>query len=801
MSVLAGFDFVAEASNSTIMRMIKSTVQIGTQSIIPPFELSYSLGVYTIHLIVNDVQLDLIKDDLIKDDKIRLTLFFDNTSLIAPQIKSICPLNGTIKMEAPIQLSISETIPHLSFRKDKLLTAIDYSQKSKDLISKQLGDLISLDDFIDLGDSLLTGFTQENIQNVEFPLKGITIVPNEDGMIGEKLLQFEKLEVHCIEDADREKQALVFLGVLFLKNHDKANHFEKTSTSIVPGRDVCLSISADVIHNWIMPPVIWEALGGIMKCSNCGFWYKPIDGYPNWECLNCGYVSGPNFEDLDQNWTCPGCGAGKNTFINIKPKTRFKDIPLSWRCPKCGANKNAFAKVIPPTYGNDQGIVLDELEGANVMSINESLGDGVINIHGNLEKSGTCYSAQITLDIEANLVVKGPVFEGNIQKIDVHGETQIDWWCRVLLGLVGVPYIEVPKLWIQRIVDIAINKFFIIPDNPLVSGFWGVTITNEALTLQGYDIYGTYGTGPSSEQKELRLHGSVTISSRIIESTGEWKAKIFCEEEEDIFPFIEYSQQQMGTYSIESKLLPIPLKVDKFELSYYPTGQTVELVGSSGIITLNNVHVYFTTPIPDGWDVYRDVTIAYSISDNVVQLSNNLKDGNYSVSIHAYVVDCLGKPIDGSKFWQPWYGPYISSTVNFYGNAVEIGNNFTERFQACIANTAQKVAGIAGKEILSKEAPRWVEVDFPAPEELNASIRELMILGIPKAKNILVQSKLAHGSSFYRAIFSQSVEESGRDFKAIQLQSAIKEIEANISKLAKQLSEISDDLGNQVGRN
>ena len=42
-----------------------------------------------------------------------------------------------------------------------------------------------------------------------------------------------------------------------------------------------------------------------------------------WECLVCGYIYDPAenddvaFEDLDENWTCPDCGAGKDMFEKL----------------------------------------------------------------------------------------------------------------------------------------------------------------------------------------------------------------------------------------------------------------------------------------------------------------------------------------------------------------------------------------------------------------------------------------------------------------------------------------------------
>jgi hypothetical protein len=152
---------------------------------------------------------------------------------------------------------------------------------------------------------------------------------------------------------------------------------------------------------------------------------------------------------------------------------------------------------------------------------------------------------------------------------------------------------------------------------PLVSSFHQVNLTHEGLTLQADDWI---GKGPSSYlQKDLSLYGSVTTSITTLASSGVWHAHIPCEEKEDEFPYNEYLRQQIGTYTVKSTLLPTPLKVE-FEL--FHEGFSVKLNEASGTITIPNVHTSYATPIPGGADFYQPVHISYSISDNVVQLSN-----------------------------------------------------------------------------------------------------------------------------------------------------------------------------------
>ncbi len=44
-------------------------------------------------------------------------------------------------------------------------------------------------------------------------------------------------------------------------------------------------------------------------CSVCGYVYNPADGDPD-----AGIKAKTAFEDLPEDWVCPVCGAGKDSF-------------------------------------------------------------------------------------------------------------------------------------------------------------------------------------------------------------------------------------------------------------------------------------------------------------------------------------------------------------------------------------------------------------------------------------------------------------------------------------------------------
>ena len=45
------------------------------------------------------------------------------------------------------------------------------------------------------------------------------------------------------------------------------------------------------------------------KCIICGYIYNSEEGDPTG-----GIVPGTSFEDIDNDWVCPLCGAGKDEF-------------------------------------------------------------------------------------------------------------------------------------------------------------------------------------------------------------------------------------------------------------------------------------------------------------------------------------------------------------------------------------------------------------------------------------------------------------------------------------------------------
>lgn len=102
MSLLAGFDFIFEMSNETILKQILTNLSFGNISANPPFEITIPVtggGITggSAHLVVTGFELDLNADDTVT-----LTLDFNAGSLqtSAPTNLTVCPLDGTIAVRA-----------------------------------------------------------------------------------------------------------------------------------------------------------------------------------------------------------------------------------------------------------------------------------------------------------------------------------------------------------------------------------------------------------------------------------------------------------------------------------------------------------------------------------------------------------------------------------------------------------------------------------------------------------------------------------------------------------------------------
>jgi hypothetical protein len=275
---MAGFDFLAEVSNETVLKLIEQNLKIGGVSASPPFELTLPLaggGVNgTAHLIVTGMTLDLNANDTIT-----LKLAFDRASVVisAPLPLALCPLDGNFTITAALQLvDAGNSNKQLSVNLGAATVALNWSAAASQEIAADLaGAPINAAGFTTLANQMLTGYVQ-SIAAPTIPI-AFSVKANENGSLSPNL-RFEQLEVHCIHNAQAKKQALGFFGILLKANHGKGDHTKKTSTAITAAHDgVCISISPGAFHSLIFCPAIASALSTDVSHlpGSCG----AADGY------------------------------------------------------------------------------------------------------------------------------------------------------------------------------------------------------------------------------------------------------------------------------------------------------------------------------------------------------------------------------------------------------------------------------------------------------------------------------------------------------------------------------------------
>ncbi|MBI5902012.1 MAG: hypothetical protein HZB84_00810 [Deltaproteobacteria bacterium] len=684
MSLLAGFDLVAEISNETIRKLLKKNLQIGGKPVNPPFELSLPISgggaSGTAHLIVTDLQLDLNADDTIT-----LTLSFDRTSVVttAPLPLTVCPLDGNITITAALQLvNAGGSNQQVSVNIGAATVAINWSATANQEITNDLSGtpIITPATFNAFVTQMLTSFVH-SVAAPTIPL-AFSVVPGANGSLAPSL-QFEKLEVHCIPNANRSKQALGIFGILLVVNHSHGNHSQKTSTAITAAHDgVCISIAPGAFHSLVFCPAIANALG-----------------------TDVAHLPG-------------SCGSG-----------------------------GSF-----------------DTQGVTINSISDSFANGHIDINGSAAKSGTCYDASGTFHGTLTFSISGSTLTPNINMDEPDIDVSIPWYCwlaaALVLGPLGIALAAVVDTVGDKIASSlagdAIKKALGsgIP-GVSVGGLSGASFSSVAITTEGITMQGTVPVFVYHPfvKPALHLSGSVITTQSQEIGSGIFHTTVYCMKEAKDYPYTEYSQQQTGSYNLSGTL------VSQLLTPHYTInagGPAVPLTGNSGTIELPNMDTHYPMPLAQGGTAMQQtVHIGYSISGTSIQLTNVPSEGNYGFYLKVTATDCNGNPVQDDTH----HNLSTSVTVQFEGDHVEIGGDYAKDVQHCLM--------VALKEMMKTvpypypRIPQWPPLNYPLPESLIEYIRDLVASGLPQADEILVASKIAHGNSFYRAIFSPAASQPG----------------------------------------
>ncbi|MBF0176916.1 MAG: hypothetical protein HQL63_08730 [Magnetococcales bacterium] len=685
MSLLAGYDLVAELSNDTVRKLLMNNLLLGGEPMVPPFEISIPLagnGVNgSAHLVIKDLLLDLKEGNMVT-----LTLAFDRGSVVvtAPVALTICPLAGSLTVTMVIRLTQANyNTKQVMVDLAHAVVAINWSAATNQEIIHDLnGTPITPALFNTLTHDFLTDFIH-GMPAPNIPL-GFQVDPNHDGSLV-PALRFAKLDMHCLANANRHKQALVFYGILLKNKMGSGNVLDKTKTAITAASDgACISISPDAFHSLVFCPAVMTRLG-----------------------------------------------------------TDAAHMPLT-----CGSS---------PGF-DTQGVTINQLA--------DSFANGHIAINGSVSKSVFCYEATGTFHGSLVLSLVGATIQPNLTMDQPNIDVSVDWYCwlvaGVILGPIGIAIAAAVGPIAEGIAnslagDAIQNAFGSTLPGINVGGLPQIHFNAINTTTEGINLQGTVPlfTASATDSPHLSLSGSVTTTHANALSSGIFHTQIWCLPTAKDYPYTEYALEQKGTYHLSGTLVTQPL-TPHFAID--SNGTTFPLVGNNGTIAIPQMLTHYPFPLATGGtSLQQTVHVTYLISGQTLQLTNVPDEGVYGFDLVVSATDCNGNAVTGSTLH-----PLAASVhVHFEGHHVNIGGGYQADVQYCAGQLKKWMDrimhdhGYAGYH----KVPIWQQVNYPAPEDMVAFIRDLVALNTPEADAVLVSSKLAHGNSFYRGILSPAASQ------------------------------------------
>lgn len=491
--------------------------------------------------------------------------------------------------------------------------------------------------------------------------------------------------------------------------------------------------------------------------------------------------------NVSQKTSTAIAAANNGICISLSPGT-FRRFAF---CPAISQALGISMSNLPTACGSAGSV---EKDGVQITQIKDTFHNGFIAVNGKVQKSGFCYDANGSFSGKITLSVSGTTLTPSLQMDEPDVDVDIPWYCYLAAGVVLGPIGLVIAGVIDGVADgIAESLASDALKNALGAGlpnvslgglsgasFSSVQVTTEGMTLQG--TVPVFVPSPATS-KSLSLSGSVVTTLSEVLSSGTWHAQVWCQPEAKDYPYTEYAQHQKGTYALSSKLTPVPL-APEYRLNV--GGNAYPLTGNSGTISIPNVQCHYPMPLATGGTaVTQTVHVGYSISGSQVTLTNDPVEGNYSLYLYA-----KAKDPDGAYVKKNGVAIETWKHVQFQGNHVAIGGGYSQDVQECAAQMREWLKGILQKYVPKKPFPDWPPVNYPNPEEVIIYIRDVMGLGIRQADAILLQSKIAHGSSFHRALLSP---QASRGFK-LQVNTdarRVAELGSQIESLAGQIKDVS----------
>lgn len=126
-------------------------------------------------------------------------------------------------------MSVRGTTKKLSANMGNATVTITFSAASDAIIANKLSGLpITPAQFKSFAAQAFSDFIH-GLGEQPFPLE-FTVVPGVNGSLSP--LQLEKMDIHCITNSDRNKQALCIMGILLAANDSHGTPNQKTATAI-----------------------------------------------------------------------------------------------------------------------------------------------------------------------------------------------------------------------------------------------------------------------------------------------------------------------------------------------------------------------------------------------------------------------------------------------------------------------------------------------------------------------------------------------------------------------------------------
>jgi hypothetical protein len=262
MSLLAGYDIVIELSNELVRDLVIANLRLSGAATAFPFAVTIPLkaglndtvvGTFHLNVTAIDVDLQTTRPMMIK-------LFFEGASA-ETATATVCSLDGCI--EIPVYF------PDVLTKNNDAFLSLDlsgiepwrvaFTPASKQYAEEQLQETtLSYSLFESISQETLCDFIQKQPLLV-VPL-GLSVTSKEGAI---SPLRFYQLEAHGIGPTEKAQQALGLFGTLLVAHSYEGTPSFKATTAIPAGKQIALSISADVFHRF----VLCDGVAEVLKCA------------------------------------------------------------------------------------------------------------------------------------------------------------------------------------------------------------------------------------------------------------------------------------------------------------------------------------------------------------------------------------------------------------------------------------------------------------------------------------------------------------------------------------------------------